>query len=185
MTKKNRKTTLYLAVTDDEYEYIVDFADTVEELAQRLHISTALIYWCIRKGRRAWHSTCKFEKISFIDTEKSSTEKKKARPKTQRKKKFAEKKQNFNFLHTLWIGANYTPFQLKRIFNQIKKFRYTFTPQKIEKFERLLPKNLPKRIIKIYAQFFKFNVEDLIAKLNDFENKKIKLNKNNYYIYNI
>ena len=56
---------MFLAISADKYEFILDFDENIKALAKRWQISTAQIYKTIKTGRIYKRGNCKFEIVEL------------------------------------------------------------------------------------------------------------------------
>lgn len=146
--------TLYLAVTNDQYEHIFDFDNSPSALAKRCGVSKTFL------SRSVTHNWCdcvrniKFERIK-IAIEKNNKE----------PVKCARKITKFNFLRTLREEKKLTLAQMKTLLNKAKNFKYKITCELVAKFEQFTTSSLSPKIIKLYAKVFEIDEQLLKQKL--------------------
>lgn len=139
---------LYLAVTDDEYEVIIELADSVSDLAKKLKVSSALIYRGLKARCSTRYTKMKFEVVNLS----------KVKGKT---KKHRKENNNYNFLYNLRKGKNLSQVALKKLLNQNKTFKFHFTEATVSEFEKMKVSKIPQKIIDLYAKVFDISVDFL------------------------
>ncbi len=151
--------TLYLAVTKDQYELILDLDNSVKALAKRWYVSTSFIYNSINRGWVVYGRNLKFERVQIpID-------------KVEREySKLSRKFKKSNYLKTLRENNNLTLSQMKVLLNKNKNFKFRITTDSVEKYEHLTARLLPKKVVSIYAKIFDIDEQDLRSKLVTLKN---------------
>lgn len=150
--------TLYLAVTKDQYELILDFDNSARELAKRWYVTKNFVYNSVNRGWVHYYRNLKFERIQ-IPIDKAECE----------YSKVARKMEKFNFLKTLRESKNLTLSQMKTLLNKNKDFKFQITTDLVAKYEHLIVRLLPKRIVTLYAKIFEIDEQDLRSKLATLE----------------